>query len=107
MAVLLNKDGLVPSLEEMAGSTMTFVKKLSVNSVQLPHAEGKISIRRFDQEMVMIIHKAVGVTDPMVAFDDVLDGIEEFGPILIVSEDRLLLVAPGGDMIHRAGIFDS
>ena len=55
----------------------------------------------------MIIHKAVGVTDPMVAFDDVSDGIEEFGPILIVSEDWLLLVSPGGYMVNRTGILDA
>ncbi len=73
----------------------------------MPHAQGKIPIRRFDQEMVMIIHKAVGVTDPMVAFDDMLDGIEEVGPILIVSEDWLLLVSPGGYMVNCTGILDT
>jgi hypothetical protein len=47
------------------------------------------------------------MADPVVPLVHVLKGIQKIEPIMVGPEDRLSLVAPGGDMIHRAGIFDS
>ena len=48
-----------------------------------------------------------GVADPIVSFVNVLEGIQKIERALIGLEDSLSLVAPEGDMIHSAGIFDS
>ena len=61
MRVLLDKDGLVSALEEVPCSVASVVEELSVYAVQLSHAEGEVSVRGFDQEMVMVVHEAVGV----------------------------------------------
>jgi hypothetical protein len=47
------------------------------------------------------------MADPVVAFVDVLEGIEEVQAINVIFEDRFLLVASGGDMIDCTGIFDA
>ena len=84
---------------------MPFVKELRIDTVQLPHAEGKVSVRRFNQQMIVVVHETVGVADPIVAFIDVLKGVQEVNTILVVFEDGLFLIAAGGDVINSAGIF--
>ena len=55
----------------------------------------------------MIGHEAISVADPVIPFVDVLKGVEERFPIVVVLENRLLLVASGGHMVDSAGIFDA
>ena len=38
---------------------------LSIDAVQLAHANGQIGVGRFDHEVVMVIHEAVGMADPV------------------------------------------
>ncbi len=40
MTVLLDQDGFVSSLEQVTGRAMPIVKELSVDAVQLSHANG-------------------------------------------------------------------
>ena len=40
MAILLDQNGFVSSLEQVTGPAMPIVKELCVNAVQLPHANG-------------------------------------------------------------------
>jgi hypothetical protein len=53
----------------------------------------------------VIGHETVSVANPIVAFINVLKGIQEVITILIVLEDRLLLVAAGRNVINSAWIF--
>ena len=53
----------------------------------------------------MIGHEAIGVADPVIPFIDMLKGVEERFPVLIILEDRLLLVASGGHMVDSASVF--
>ena len=66
---------------------------------------GKISIRRLDQQMVMVVHEAVGVADPVIAFVDVLEGVQEVDPVLVALENGLSLIATGSDVVDCTGIF--
>ena len=43
----------------------------------------------------------------MSPLNDVLEGVQEVDAVLVALEYGLPLIAPGGDMIHGAGIFDS
>jgi len=47
------------------------------------------------------------MTNPIVTFINVLEGIEKIEAVLVGFEDRLSLVASRGDMIHSAGKFDA
>jgi hypothetical protein len=107
MAVLLDKNGLVPALEEMAGSAMALVICLGVDAIQLTHPQGEISLRRLDKQMIMIVHQAVGMADPVIAFIDMSEDNDEGFPVALVLEDILLLVPSGSNVIDGARIFDS
>jgi hypothetical protein len=86
---------------------MTFIKKLGIDAVQLPHTEGEIAVRRLDQEVIVVVHQAVGVADPIVAFVHMLEGVQKIDPVLVALENRLSLVTPGGYVINSTGVLDS
>ena len=64
------------------------------DAIQLAHAEGKIALRGLDKKVVMVCHQAIRVADPVIAFVDVLEGVQEVLTIGIVFENGLLLIAP-------------
>lgn len=105
MAVFLDKDAFESALEKVAVPLVSFVKKLGINPVKLSHAEGKVAIGGFDQEMIVVAHEAVGVAQPVISFVDMLKGVEEVLAVLVVFEDSLFFVAARGNMIHSAGVF--
>jgi hypothetical protein len=41
----------------------------------------------------MVGHKAVSVTDPVVTFVDVLEGVQEALAVMVILEDGFLFVA--------------
>jgi len=57
--------------------------------------------------MIVVGHEAVGVTDSVVAFVDVLEGVYEVLAVRVILENRLLLVPAGGHMIDCAGVFNA
>ena len=107
MAVFLNKDRLVSPLEEMTDPSMQFIEELRIHAIQLPHAERQIAIRRFDQQMIMVVHQAVSVADPIVALVDMLESVEKVYAVLVGLEDRLFFISPGGDMVDSAGVLNA
>ena len=107
MRVFLDDDGFVSALEEVPGPVSSVVEELGVHTVQLPHAEGEVPVGGLDEEMVVIVHEAIGMADPVVAFVDMLERPEKVLTVLIVLEDGLLLVAAGGHMVDSAGVFDA
>lgn len=46
------------------------VVRLRMTPIQLTHAEREIRLRRLDEEMIVVVHQAVGVTEPAVAIND-------------------------------------
>jgi hypothetical protein len=107
MAVLLDQYGLVPALEQMTDPAVPLIEELRIDAIQLPHAEGEVAVRSFDQKMIVVGHEAVGVADPVVTFVDVLEGIEEVQAVSVILKNRLLLVPAGGHMIDCTGVFDA
>jgi hypothetical protein len=49
--------------------------------------------------MIVVLHQAVGVADPMISLIDMLQHVQKVDAVLIVSENSLLFVAAGGDVI--------
>jgi hypothetical protein len=70
MGVLLHKNGFEPPLKQMAHLRMPPVVVLRIAAIQLPHAKREIRLRRLDEEMIVIVHQAVGVADPAIAIHD-------------------------------------
>jgi len=53
----------------------------------------------------MIVHEAIGMAKPVVAFIDQGKDFEKGLSILVVFEYVFFIVAPIGDVIHRSGVF--
>jgi hypothetical protein len=105
MAVFLNEDRFVSALEQMTCPLMTFIEKLCIDPVQLPHTQRQIAVRRLDQEVIVVVHHAVGMTDPVIPFIDMLERVQEVDPVLVVFENGLLFISAGGDVIDGTGVF--
>ena len=80
-----------------------FLSSLSV----LPHPKGKVSFQGFNDNMVMVIHKAIGVAYPLVSFVHMVKKLQETLPVFLIHEAGLLLVAPAGNVIDCSRIFYS
>ncbi len=90
----------------MSDSVMPAIEGLGGNPVELAHPFGEIAIGGFDHQMIVVIHQAVGVTEPVKSLGDLGEGIEKQLAVRVVFKDRLSLVAAGGDVIQRAVVFD-
>ncbi len=71
----------------------------------MPHAEGKITIGSFYHEVIVIVHEAVSVTEPVIAFVDEGEYFEKYLPVPAIFEYSFFIVAPISDVIHRARVF--
>jgi predicted regulator of Ras-like GTPase activity (Roadblock/LC7/MglB family) len=49
--------------------------------------------------MIVVLHQAVGVADPMISLVDMLQHVQKVDAVLIVSKNGLLFVAAGSDVI--------
>lgn len=107
MTVFLDENGLVPALEQMTVPLVAFIEELSIYAVQLPHADCEIAVGGFNEQMIMVGHEAVGMTNPAVLLVDVLKGIEKIDVILVILENGFLFVPSGGHVVDGTGIFDA
>ena len=71
----------------------------------MSHAEGEIAIRSFDEQVIVVIHEAVSMAKPVIAFIDVSKNPQKGLPVFVVFEYGFFVVAPIGDVIHRSGVF--
>jgi len=55
----------------------------------------------------MIVHETVGVTKPVIPFVDKGKDFEKSLSVLVIFEYGFFVIAPVGDMIHCAGVFDA
>ena len=55
--------------------------------------------------MVVVGHQAVRMTDPAVPVDNITDDLKEAGPIAVAEEDPVPRIAPTGDVIDSAFVF--
>jgi len=67
----------------------------------------KVAVQRFQQQMLMVAHQAVGMNDYAISYRGRFQVRAELFPILPTFEDILLFVTPRGHMVERARIFDS
>ena len=66
---------------------MPAIKELGLYPVQLPHPDRKIPLRSLNEKMVMVVHEAIGVTDPTVTGIHMIKEVEESSPVFVITED--------------------
>ena len=107
MRLLLHQNRRKPSLKEMPHPFIAPVVYLGIATVELPHAQRQIGLRRFNEEMVVIVHQAVGMAAPAVAIDHMGEEGEPLRPITVVRHDVLPGIPPTGDMVDGPRIFNA
>jgi hypothetical protein len=50
--------------------------------------------------MIMVVHKTISMTEPMIPILDLLHYIEEYLTVPIILEDGLPCIPSGGDMVY-------
>jgi hypothetical protein len=78
---------------------MPLVESLRIDTVQLSHADRKISIGCINEQMVMVVHQAIGVAEPIVPMGNICKSIQKDLSVPIVSENCLSFVSSARDVI--------
>jgi hypothetical protein len=92
-----------PPLKEMPDPMMPTAVGLGIPAVQLAHAQRQISLRRFDEQMIVVVHQTVRVAAPSVPIDDMGEQREPLRPIAVIVHNVLPGIAPTGEVIDGAG----
>ena len=98
----LNNIGLVATLEDMSNAVVFPVEELAVDLVQVFHALGQVRVGGFDHQVVMVSHKAIGVTQPVEPFGSGVEDVEVLDPVSLIEEDHHPLITPAYDMVKSA-----
>ena len=91
----------------VADALMRPIEILGVGAVEEFHALGQRGRIGFDQEMVMIVHQAIGMAIPVMALHRMLQQGQELAAICVIGVNILPGIAPRGDMIKRSSKFDA
>jgi hypothetical protein len=106
MCVLLHEDGVVPALEEMADQVMPAIEGLGIDAVEVPHAASQIGLWCFQEQMVVVVHQAIGIESPSETRDGLSKDRHPAGPVGCIGHDGLPCIPATGDMIEGAGKFE-
>ncbi len=77
------------------------VKSLCVCPIQPPHAVTEVGLGRFQQEMIVVVHQAVGVASPVLLGHLPCEQVDEAGAITVVLLDGVPGIPASRDMIER------
>jgi len=75
---------------------MAAIEGLSVDPIELAHADRKGRLRGFDEQVVVILHEAIRVTAPPKARDHMRQGVEKCLAIGVVLINPLARIAARG-----------
>jgi|WetSurSiteA1Bulk_404760.scaffolds.fasta_scaffold04934_4 hypothetical protein len=88
----------------MSGPAVPPVVTLGIDPVELPHPPAEIALRGLDEQMIVILHQAIGMTEPVETANYGREDIKKEQPILVVTEDRTAGIPTGCDMVDCTGI---
>lgn len=107
MRLFLHQDGGEAPLQEMPAPLMAAVIGLRVPAIELAHPEREGGLRRFNQEMVVVIHQTIGMTEPAIPIDDMGEQREEGRAVPVIRHDSLAGIAATGHMVDGTGKFQT
>jgi len=85
---------------------LTTVKILGVDPAAVPHPMGELALNRSPRQVVVVVHKAIGVTEPVEPLDHLLDDDQKPLPVMHVFQTRQANISPGSDMIGSTCKFE-
>jgi len=107
MAFFLNQYCLVSALENVTYAVMIPIKFLSIYPVKLLHSSTESTVEGFNDKVVVIIHEAVGMTNPIEEIAAFRKDTEKHYTILVIAEDFFSIIAARSDVIHCSGKFNA
>jgi|GEM_PF-3614958 len=107
MALLLDEDGLVSALKEMADAMMAEVEVAGIATVEKLHSGGEVWFGGFDEQMIVIGHQGEGVDPPAIGIDGAGQPGQASGEVVVVLEEGSFFVSTRGYVVQRPGKFDS
>jgi len=87
----------------MVPAAVPLVEGAGVLAVQVAHAVGEVRQRGLDEEVVVVAEEAAGVEPPAIVALDPPQNLEEDLPVVVVLEDRGVVVALRPDVVVGAG----
>jgi len=91
----------------MPGRSVYLMEALSVDSIQLTHTCRQIPLGCFDEEMVMVGQKTIGVAEPIEIRDHPAEDIQKHASIGIIEVYRASGIPAGHHMVNSSGKLDS
>jgi hypothetical protein len=91
----------------MAAGLVADIMAFGVHTQQPFHAVHQVGLRRFEDQVEVIAHQAVGVNLPFGFAASFRQGREEELAVGIVQDDVVSLIAPAHHMVDGPGVFDS
>ncbi len=91
----------------MSHQAVSAVKRLAIDAIQTAHAPDQIGLRCFQQQVVVVVHKAKGVEPPALLLDFFREQFNKTVAILVIEENRLAAIAAGGDVVDSSGKFET
>ena len=92
-----------PLAEDVVPAAVPLVEGAGVLAVQVAHAVGEVRQRGLDEEVVVVAEQAAGVEAPAIVALDPSQNLEEDPPVVVVLEDRIVVVALRPDVVVGAG----
>ena len=86
IAVFIHKNGFVSPLEYMPCLRMFPVVLLGLDAAELSHPTREVSLRCREDKMVMVIHEAPGMAEPMESVNNKPEQIQEVLSVFVASE---------------------
>ena len=85
---------------------MAAVECGGVDGIKARHAAREVGLGGLHQQVVVVVHQAVGVEPPALLLNLLAEALQEPPPVLIVEKDRCPRVAARGEMVERPGKFE-
>lgn len=71
IVVAFHQDGLVAPLKEVSHAPVMAVETLGIHAVHVPHALRQVAIGCLDQQVIVIVHQAIGMAPPAQSYHHV------------------------------------
>ncbi len=98
---------VVPAREKMAEPLMAAVELPRVAAIETVKPSTEICLRRLDEKVVMGIHEAVCVADPVALANFDGEPLDQHVAVHVVPEETLGRVRTGGQMVETSADLDS
>src|SRR2546428_11668683 len=107
MGVSFERLTVVSALEDVTGAAMLPVEGLGEEAVEPLHPRSNVRLRGFDEQMVVGVHEAVHVAEPLEPLSHVSEECEEEPALLVPAQHGATVDASRRHVIEAAGDLES